>query len=482
MSGHNTILFNEEANEEKRPFPLRRKVWKSKVQEKPRRSFTRMDLTILQEFRHEIYSCFLRAKDALFDTIDALISEPQAKSFAELSLSPFFQRKWPSLYEAFEDGQIDRNRLQKVFVKYLPAPRAGKRLVLGVDATPIPRPEAVTSADRTTLPMHNIPHAAPKKSTALTFGWKYSTLVVLPDHPSSETFVLDQRRISSDKTDIQVAFEQLKELVPKLAGRPLVLLDRGYVALWLWCQLSGLPIDALIRLKTNQAFYRPAPAHTGKSGQPRKDGAKLKCDDPSTHTDPDGTWNGTDGKDHPVQISWWKKMHVKDARWLELTIIQVRRPQAEGSERDPKISWFVYIGQDPQEAIAHVALLYCLRFGQEHGYRFDKQALLWTEPHLRTPEQFERWSHIVAIVHNLIMLARDVVEAELRPWENKQRKHTPQQVRRGLVKYLPQLGTPAPPPKPRGNPKGRKKGTLVRKATRFPVVRKTAKMPQLVST
>ncbi len=175
-------------------------------------------------------------------------------------------------------------------------------------------------------------------------------------------------------------------------------------------------------------------------------------------------------------------MHVKDARWLDLTIIQVVRPQAEGSERDPRMSWFVFIGQDPQEGIEQVALLYCLRFGQEHGYRFDKQALLWTEPRLRTPEQFDRWSQIVAIAHNLVVLARDVVEAELRPWENKQRVPTPQQVRRGLAKFLPQLGTPARPPKPRGKSKGRSYGTQVRKAQRFPVVRKTAKMPQLVPT
>src|ERR1700680_2964357 len=308
MSGRDAVLFNEEANEEKRPFPLRRKVWKSKVQEKNRRSFTRMDLSTLQEFRHEIYRCFLRAKDALFDTIDALISETQAKSFAELSLSPFFQRKWPSLYEAFEDGQIDRSRLQKVFVKYLPAPRAEKLLVLGIAATSIPRPSSVTSADRAALPMHNIPHAAPKKSVAITFGWKYSTLVVLPEEPSSQTFILDQQRISSEKKDTQVALEQLKQLVPKLGGRPLVLLDRGYVCLWFWCQLSGLPIDALIRLKGNQSFYRMAPPHPGTSGQPRKDGAKLKLDQPCTQTSPDETWEGTDAKGHPVQISWWKKM------------------------------------------------------------------------------------------------------------------------------------------------------------------------------
>jgi hypothetical protein len=58
---------------------------------------------------------------------------------------------------------------------------------------------------------------------------------------------------------------------------------------------------------------------------------------------------------------------------------------------------------------------------QEHGYRFDKQSLMWEQPRLRTPEQFERWSHIVAIAHNHLVLASPLVEAELRPWESKHR-------------------------------------------------------------
>jgi hypothetical protein len=49
-----------------------------------------MDLTTLQEFRQEIYNSFERAGDSLFNTIDALISESQAQSFPELSLSAFF--------------------------------------------------------------------------------------------------------------------------------------------------------------------------------------------------------------------------------------------------------------------------------------------------------------------------------------------------------------------------------------------------------
>ena len=156
------------------------------------------------------------------------------------------------------------------------------------------------------------------------------------------------------------------------------------------------------------------------------------------------------------------------------------RPQAPDSERDPRISWFVYQGEKPEGGVGLVALFYVLRFGQEHGYRFGKQALLWTEPRLRTPEQFDRWSQIVAIVHNHLVLARDLAEAELRPWENKQREHTPQQVRRGLAKLLPQLGTPAPPPKPRGKSKGRKNGEKVGKAKRFAVVFKKPKVPQSV--
>ena len=51
-----------------------------------------MNLNILQNFRHEIYSCFERAADALFNTADAHLPETDAHSFPELSLSPCFER------------------------------------------------------------------------------------------------------------------------------------------------------------------------------------------------------------------------------------------------------------------------------------------------------------------------------------------------------------------------------------------------------
>jgi hypothetical protein len=429
----------------------------------------------LRQFRHDVYDCFLRAKDALFNTVDALMSETQARSLPELTQSLWFERQWSSVYEAFEDGRIDQTRLQEVFARYLPNPEPGKPLWIGLDASNIARPAAITSADRTAQHVHNLP----KGSKAVTYGWQFSTVVVLPEQPSSWTYLLSQRRIASDTTAIELAFEQLRTVIPRLPAETIVALDRGYDANWLWCRCSSLPIGVLGRIKLNRCLYRLAPEPTGKRGAPHKDGAKLQPKDPHTHGEPDAQVTKLDSKGRQVQISWWNRMHVKEARWLEMSVIRVVRPHATNKERDPRISWFVWIG-DPTADIAEIALGYARRFGQEHGYRFEKQALLWEKPRLRTPEQFERWSQVVAIAHNHLLLARSLVEPELRPWENKQRVCSPQQVRRGIHKLLASLGTPARAPQPRGKSKGRSKGTQVRKAARFPVILKKPKLPQLV--
>ena len=90
-----------------------------------------MNLTILNDFRHEVYGCFERAADALFNTVDALLTETQAHSFPELSLSPWFQRRWCSLYEAFEDGRIDQERLRRVFARVPAAASRGRTSMAG---------------------------------------------------------------------------------------------------------------------------------------------------------------------------------------------------------------------------------------------------------------------------------------------------------------------------------------------------------------
>lgn len=139
----------------------------------------------------------------------------------------------------------------------------------------------------------------------------------------------------------------------------------------------------------------------------------------------------------------------------------------------------IWIG-DLEVDLVSIGLGYVLRFSHEYGYRFQKQSLLWDQPRLRTPEQFERWTHLVAIAHNHLVLARDLVEPHLRPCENKHRPATPQQVHRAMGVFLPQLETSARHPQPRGKSPGRAKGTTIGKAQRFSVVKKTPKLPKLL--
>ena len=54
-------------------------------------------MAMLQGIRRDVYACFQRAGDALFNLTVALLAECQADSLPELSLSAWFERRWPSL-------------------------------------------------------------------------------------------------------------------------------------------------------------------------------------------------------------------------------------------------------------------------------------------------------------------------------------------------------------------------------------------------
>src|SRR6266699_1838028 len=432
-----------------------------------------MNLNTLQGYRHEVYHCFTRAADALFNSVDALLTETQAQSFPELSLSPWFERRWCSLYEAFEDGQIDQNRLRQVFVQYLLRSVDRELVWLGRDATSIERPQSKTSPDRTVVYKPNLPES----SKPISYGWQFSTVVLLPTQPSSWTAVLAQQRIRSDQTSVEVAAAQLRQLAPLLSGRPIVASDRWYSCAPFLLATEGLPFDKLLRLKRKRVLYRRAPAPTGKRGAPRKDGERFQCGDPSTYGEAEGLWQGRDANGHPVVVTWWTELHLPQARHLEVTVIRVVRKLATDRPRDPRERRFLWDGT-ADACLPEGAFGYRRRYSHEHGYRFDKQALLWAKPRLRSPAQFERWSQVVAIVHNHLVLARPQVHAALRPWESTQREASPQQVRRAMTKIVAQLGTPARPPKPRGKSPGRQQGIIVHPAPRYGVVYKSQPGPK----
>lgn len=431
-----------------------------------------MNCTKLQQIRQQMYDCFERGADALFNLADALLSESQAQSLPELSVSPFFERKWPSVYEALEDGRINVEQLRALFVTVLLSERAETEPIwIGVDTSNLTRAAAVTSADRTAIHLSNLPLV----EKPISVGWTFSTVVVLPEQASSWTPIVEQERVSSEQTAIGVAIAQLQALKPLFGSRRVIILaDRWYGTPEFLQACSELGYSVLIRLKSNRKLYR-VPVRIHPRGAPPKDGPLFQGKRPETHGQADEVYRHEQTSGGQVQISRWNHLHFQQARELDLSVIKIEREAAKGTKRDPRVSWFVML--DEAVPLPQVAQQYSRRFSQEHSYRLLKQALLWTRVHVRTPAQFARWSWLVAVVVNQLYLARELGQALHRPWERTDRPVTPQQVRRVMPTILWQLGTPARPCQPRGKSPGRSKGFRPAPAVRFPVVWKTLKTP-----
>ena len=107
-------------------------------------------------------------------------------SFAELSLSPVFRRKWSSLYEAIDDCRPNRQKLMKLYLREIPTTLQRPIIAGGLlrsafgEHTPWPRTEAPTLKDRT------YEHGAKVISgKPITLGHGYSTVAWIPEDKGS---------------------------------------------------------------------------------------------------------------------------------------------------------------------------------------------------------------------------------------------------------------------------------------------------------
>lgn len=429
-----------------------------------------MNLNTLKAFRQQVYGCMEQRADSLFSLCDGLLSEPQARSLPELAHSPFFERQWPSVYAALADGKINVDQVQALCVRSVLEERPADAVVwIAVDATPEERPEAQTSEDRGYIHVSNLPLA----DKPISIGWMFSVVGLLPEQASSWTPPLDFQRISSEQTAVGVAIEQLRRLRPLFGTRRvMVVADCWYGTPEMLRACQELGYSVLIRLKSNRKLYRK-PVRRFTCGRPPQDGPLLQGTRPETQGDPSATWEATDQEGRVTRVSRFEEVHFQQDRDLILSVIRVERTSARGTKRDPRVSWFLTL--DDVVPLEQVPQRYGLRFSEEHLFRFLKQDLLWLQARVRTPEQFVRWSWIVALAFLQLYLARPLGLHALLPWEAKGRPVTPRQVRRVMPTLLVQLGTPVRPCQPRGKAPGRAKGFRPQPAQRYPVIHKTSK-------
>src|SRR3954464_11734542 len=77
----------------------------------------------LWDFRSELYRCFGRRADELFELTDALLcTDGPVHSLVGLCLAPEHRRGNGALYDALNCGQVDTDRLRQTLVR-LPLPR-----------------------------------------------------------------------------------------------------------------------------------------------------------------------------------------------------------------------------------------------------------------------------------------------------------------------------------------------------------------------
>lgn len=406
-----------------------------------------------------------RERDGQMALADALLATAEARSVVALSLSPVFERRWPSVYTALQRGRLDSERLSGLYLKM--ATRQGSRYWV-VDATTWPRSEART------LPERGFHHVATTTAgTPVGIGHRYATVGVVADERGSWVLPLKHERVPLEESEVVFAARQVRQLVAHTTIRPLVLADSLYAGpLWLR-ETHDLPIDTLARLRPNRALYRRPVRRP--MGRPALDGPVLNLRRPETWQDPDDEQVVQDSALGTVTLSLWRSLHFKTAREHEVTVIRVALSSRAGSNTSPpKPLWLMYAGATPFDLSRDWAC-YLRRYAIEHWYRFIKNHLLWNRFAGTGLNNTQLWSWLVTFVYWQLWLGRAVVADQRHPWEKPiadPAQLSPGRVRRSMALLLSQIGTPATPPKTRGKSHGRAPGSKMMPRIRFPCQKK----------
>jgi hypothetical protein len=443
-------------------------------------------------FRAGLYRCFHRRADALFDLLDAVLTAPgPVRSLVELSQEKAFRRGWGALYDGLARGRIDVPALAGLIATSWQPADAGP-VKIAVDVSAWPRPDAVTSPGL----CHCYAACRCDGSRKTIPGWPFSFAAGLEWGATSWTGLLDVTRIGPDDDATVVTVKQLVAVFGRLStagaltGRPapLFVFDSGYdlTRVTYLAADARLGVQVLGRVRCDRVFYTAAPPRRadGRPGRPSKHGTRFELSRPDLLPPPDEQLSAQHGRYGSVQVSAWHGLHQKLSRqagWAAFTgvlpivagtVIRVQVQHLPGN-RSPEDLWLWHTA--PAGTGFDLDLLwksYLRRFDLEHTFRLLKQALGWSIPQIRTPEQGERWSWLILAAHTQLRLARTLTEDLRRPWEKPIPVGvlpTPGRVRRGFANLRRVLGTPARRPKPTTAGPGRPKGTTRPPRTRYPV-------------
>ena len=440
--------------------------------------------------------------------LDAMCSVPHAKAVVEYSLAACYQRSYSTIFKAIDELALAELWLPHQVEPYLPRPRKWPFWLLIADVTPSPRPYAHTLADRGMVYQPEVV----KGKLPVTIGHQYSTVVLglEPEAGVSSSWVLPllNERVATTEDKEMVGCRQIERLMQddKLPfGQDLTVevLDSSYSKVaYLHAHRQFANLVTISRVRGNRKFYYPyTPTEEEKAnpglGRRKQYGERFSLSNQTTWTKPNETHTFREtsrrGKVYQVEIQAWHNLLMSGKNKPErlpmhkypFTLVCIVRYDEEGNEAFKHPLWLIVMGDcRHQLTLEQIYEAYSCRFDIEHFFRFGKQNLLLVDFQTPDVKREENWWQLGHIAYAQLWMARHVAEALPRPWERnlpaiKQRLNSPTLVQRDFARIIRQLGTPAKPPKPRGNSPGRRQGMKLPKRPRQKVVVKGRKAAQV---
>jgi hypothetical protein len=448
---------------------------------------TTANAAALAAFRSDLFGCLTARADALFELVDGLCSPVHVDSLAHVTLAPSVRRGHGAAYAALTHGAVDGEGIRDVLAAQRPTDWLPD---FAVDTTTWPRVYAMCSPERSHY-YHPSRHMGGHPVVA---GWCYQWLVGLSGVADSWTAPMDAQRLKPGDNPSSVAVRQIEQVLPRLGplkAEPLFVFDAGYDLVHLAHELRGENVQLLVRVRSDRKFYTRVQrtsmgydrsrAGTG-GGRPPLHGPVFRCRVPATWSIPDYTFAVEHVRFGRMQAQAWGHVYPRQRRYynrdgtmapVEGSIIRVqveRMPGDRGSRENTMWLWWAGPrGSAPD--LNRIVHAYLRRFDVEHMFRFLKHVLGWNTPKLRSPEQADRWTWLIAAAITQLRLARPLITDHRLPWQPplSTQKMTPGRVRAGFGLLVQTLSSPATNPKPNRPGPGRPTGRLSRPAPRFPV-------------
>jgi hypothetical protein len=406
------------------------------------------------------------------------------------------------MYKAITECEWGKQQLARLVAPYLPTPRQRSFWLLGVDVTPQARLYARTLPDRGMVHQSN----PVKGNKPVTVGHQYSSVALLPEPElglsSSWVVPLRTERVHTDQDKELVGAAQIDallqdSLLPFHQELCVEVGDTSYSKpAYLHANRHHTNLVTIARARSNRIFHRQYVCSDASVGHPRWYGDRFSLSDPTTWHPADEqastTFVSRRGKVYRVEMQAWYNMLMRGKRKPKLlpmhrypfTLVRIVLYDQEGAQAFRHPLWLIVIGKRRHElSVRNVYDAYRQRFDLEHFFRFGKQKLLLDRFQTPDDEREETWWQLGHIAYAQLWMARHVARTFPRPWERylptmQARRMSPTLVQRDFGRLIREIGTPAQPPKRRGNPPGRPKGARLQPRPRHRVVVKSQKQAQ----